>query len=690
MPIFAQQIEKIFAESYSCIYINYITKIKFLMRTKTIFNYVVAALFCCCVTGMVTSCQSLMDTGSADNPSTENMLKQGVWTEYDTALSASGKYTEEELEEMPAVGMMVEGDKAYFFTYSAEGADDLVEGKISYNKDAGTGVITFPAIKDSPVSGQTVNFTMVSDEVMEFELTYEGEKVTGSCAWLCRDLDNWGTGDESDWKELEPYYQAIAETAGPDASIDWSDSEAVTVEEVDEEGNIVEKEVTVTDLDKPLVWNTGASARGGTRMVSAIIEGVSAGLEIFTSLFEPDPMEEINAKLDAALGKLDNVLQNQQVMNAKLDKINERLVALAEKMKQQATIDIFNNRTQTYYNPLKLQNTAYFNSAFKLYNDNKSDLSKVKDDLGKYAKEWVGNNEEYMTLTWNYIEYLNTVLHSTYGTGMAAIYDGVTFDKYPWEHMGTGDRQTYRANDMIMIAKCLFMINLYAAYGGGSDIKKEGIYNNYNEQKPKLKEFCEFKVSNPDKFLVCQIPGAHFIMHKEIQKYDYRGKDVQIGDVVFKEAPNTRYEDDAVYRPKWHVAGSIKIENPKELKEKLIIKEEIQAIYKYFQSAVYPNAKEIYWYNMLIEGNNIAGGAVYSKRPEVSNGTNILLLATKDKRGMGMNSLGNAELTPMITCNIDQDTVNMGMVNNALFREAVWFDYYSQNDYYAAIVEKRF
>ena len=660
------------------------------MRTKTIFNYVVAALFCCCVTGMFTSCKSQDDTGSANNPIAVNKIRQGIWTEYDTALSASGKYTEEELEEMPAVGMMVEGDKAYFFTYSAEGADNLVEGKISYNKDAGTGVIAFPAIKDSPVSGQTVSFKMVSDELMEFELTYEGKKATGSCAWLCDNLDNWGTGDESDWKELEPYYQAIAETAGPDASIDWSGSATVTVQDVDEEGNIVEKEVTVTDLDKPLVWNTGASARGGTRMVSAIIEGISAGLEIFTSLFEPDPMEEINAKLDAVLGKLDNVLQNQQIMMAKLDEINGRLIEIAQRMKQQETVNIFNTRNADFYNKLKVQNTAYFNKAFELYNDNKSNLGSVKDKLGEYAKEWVGKNEEYINLTWNYIEYLNTVQHSSYGTGMAAIYDGVTFDKYPWEHMGIGDRQTYRANDMIMIAKCLFMINLYAAYGGGSDIKKEGIYNNYNEQKPKLKEFCEFKVSNPDKFLVCQIPGAHFIMHKEIQKYDYRGKDVQIGDLVLKEAPNTRYEDDVVYRPKWHVAGSIKIENPKELKEKLIIKEEIQAIYKYFQSAVYPNAKEIYWYNMLIEGNNIAGGAVYSKRPEVSNGTNILLLATKDKRGMGMNSLGNAELTPMITCNIDQDTVNMGMVNNALFREAVWFDYYSQNEYYAAIVEKRF
>lgn len=663
------------------------------MRTKTIFNYVVAALFCCCVTGMFTSCKSQDDTGSANNPIAVNKIRQGVWTEYDTALSASGKYTEEELEEMPAVGMMVEGDKAYFFTYSAEGADDLVEGKISYNKDAGTGVIAFPAIKDSPVSGQTVSFKMVSDELMEFELTYEGKKATGSCAWLCDNLDNWGTGDESDWKELEPYYQAIAETAGPDASIDWSDSEAVTVEEVDEEGNIVEKEVTVTDLDKPLVWNTGASARGGTRMVSAIIEGISAGLEIFTSLFEPDPMEEINAKLDAVLGKLDNVLQNQQVMMAQLNEINARLVKIAQMMKQQATVDIFNNRTQTYYNPLKVQNIAYFNKAFKLYNDNKSDLSKVKDDLGKYAKEWVGNNEEYINLTWNYIEYLNTVQHSSYGTGMAAIYDGVTFDKYPWEHLGTGDRQTYRANDMILIAKCLFMINLYAAYGGGSDIKKEGIYNNYNEQKPKLKEFCEFKVTNPNKFLVCQIPGAHFIMHKELQKYDFRGKEITTRNGVYRKSPDVqRFGPEVVYRPEWHVAGKIKIENPKELKEVLILQDEIQAISKYYQSAVYPNEKTFWWYNMLVEGNDIAGGAVYSQKP--SEGSSIsptLMLSSNKKHDMGMDYTTSPRFSPVMMKYNYRSTVDMGDILNSIFIETlVWKSYNSDNEYYAAIVEKRY
>ena len=617
-----------------------------------------------------------------DNPSSSEQeetvvapaqLKQGIWTEYDEALLTSGKYTEEQLAQIPTVGMEIKGDKGYFFTYTADDISEAVEGQINYDNKTGKGTITFPAIKDNPLSDQTVSFSMTTDETMEFEFTYEGQKTTGTCAWLCENLDNWSSDiTDEDWKELMTYYEQYDEKAGPDASIDWSDSE-------------------VEGLDEPLVWNEDALAPAGTRAIG-IGTVVSMGLKVLGSLFEEDPNEAINAKLDAVLGKLDQVLTNQQQMMAKVNELNGRLIAIAQKMKQTETVNILNNRNEKFYNPLKVCNTAYFDAAFKLYNDNKSDLSQVKTQLGNYAKTWVGNNEEYITLTWNYIEYLNTVQHSSYGTGMAAIYDGVTFDKYPWEHMGTGDRQNYRANDMFMIAKCLFMINLYAAYGGGSDIKKEGIYNNYNEQKPKLKEFCEFKVSNPNKFLVCQIPGAHFIMHKEIQKYDYRGKDVQIGqsEVFLKEAPNTRYEDDAVYRPKWHVAGSIKIENPKELKEKLIIKEEIQAIYKYFQSAVYPNAKEIYWYNMLIEGNNIAGGAVYSKRPEVSNGTNILLLATKDKRGMGMNSLGNAELTPMITCTIDHDTVNMGMVNNALFREAVWFDYYSQNEYYAAIVEKRF
>ena len=108
------------------------------------------------------------------------------------------------------------------------------------------------------------------------------------------------------------------------------------------------------------------------------------------------------------------------------------------------------------------------------------------------------------------------------------------------------------------------MITLYATYCNLDDIDKNAIYKNYNAYRPKLKEFCECKVTNPDEFLVCQIPGAHFVMHKELQKYNYKGKN--------NEAPHPAiFGQMAVYRPEWHEAGSIKIENPQELKEILIL-----------------------------------------------------------------------------------------------------------------------
>ena len=632
------------------------------MRTKTFFNYVVAALFCCCVTGMVTSCQSLMDTGSADNPSAENMLKQGVWTEHDTALSASGKYTEEELEEMPAVGMMVEGDKAYFFTYSAEGADDLVEGKISYNKDAGTGVIAFPAIKDSPVSGQTVSFKMVSDELMDFEFTYEGEKVTGSCAWLCRDLSNWGTeSDDAEWKELMAYYEGI-KAKGPDASIDWSDS-------------------SVEGLDEPLVWDDEvASTRANTR---AIFSAITTGLEIFGSLFEEDPNEEINAKLDAVLGKLDNVLQNQQVMNAKLDEINGRLIEIAQRMDKTEIVNMFNNRNEKYYNKLKVQNTKYFNDAYNAYKANKND-----PELANYAKAWVGKDEQYANLTWEYIEYLTTVEHTGYGKGLDRIYDGLVFDKYPWEHMGIGDRKNYRAYDLTMIAKCLFMISLYSTHGGLSDVEKEGLYNSYKGYKPQLKAFSEFKISDPDKFRVCQIKGAHFIMHKQLQEYNY-------GDTG-REAPDPRcYGSDAIYRPNWHAAGSIKISNPAEMKTKLIYKKEMDAMFGYFGSGME-------WTKLLIGGHEKAGGAVCAKK-QTDSAPILLLYNHENARQNGVSTYVKEKeydssvmlaprefLTILRMYSIASSAASYESYDIGELTDDHKWKHYTPRQFYAAIVEKRY
>jgi len=589
-------------------------------------------------------------------------LKQGIWTEYDEALLTSGKYTEEQLAQIPTVGMEIKGDKGYFFTYTADDISEAVEGQINYDNKTGKGTITFPAIKDNPLSDQTVSFSMTTDETMEFEFTYEGQKTTGTCAWLCENLDNWSSDiTDEDWKELMAYYEQYDEKAGPDASIDWSDSE-------------------VEGLDEPLVWNEDVLAPAGTRAIG-IGTVVSMGLKVLGSLFEEDPNEAINAKLDAVLGKLDQALVNQQQMMAKVNELNGRLIAIAQKMKQTETVNILNNRNEKFYNPLKVCNTAYFDAAFKLYNDNKSDLSQVKTQLGNYAKTWVGNNEEYITLTWNYIEYLKTVQHSSYGIGMDRIYDGLTFDKYPWEHLGTGDRLNYRAYDMFMITKCLFMINLYAAYGSGlSDIKKEGIYNNYNSYKPQLKQFCEFTVANPDEFRVCQIPGAHFVMHKEIQKYNFCGADKKSPIVT-----NYYRNEDVAYFPTWHEKGKIKIENPKELKSKLITTDEADAIFKYYA----PNNEKIWWTNMIVNGNT-AGGADYAQTPSYDEP--CLMLYDPQNR----NNVNGLHTGPLISKDRDFGpvmrrpninwTVRMGRTN--YFGER--WESYNNIDYYAAIVENRY
>ena len=628
-------------------------------------------------------------SGGGDNISAPAQLKQGIWTEYDEALLTSGKYTAEELAAMPTVGIKIEGDKGYFFTYTADDASEPVEGQISYDKSTGKGTITFPTIADSPLSDQKVNFTATTDETLEFELTYEGQKTTATCAWLCENLDNWNWEiTDEDWKELMAYYEQYAADAGPDASIDWSDSD-------------------VEGLAEPLVWDEDALAPAKTR---AIVIGtvISIGAQILGALFEeePDPSVEINKRLDIVTRRLDQVLGNQEKMMEQIDlqfnqmdqhfsKVNERLIAIANKMKHSDAVKIFNDRNSLYYNPLKVQNQSCFDDAYKLYNANKSDLSKVSTTLGEYGKEWVGNNEEYLKLTWQYIEYLTTVQHPDYGTGMDKIYDGLTFDKYPWEHLATADRLSYRSYDMFMITKCLFMICLYANYCDLSDIKKKGIYNNYDIYKDKFLKFSMFKATDPDKFRVCQIPGAHFVMHKELQKYNYKGKN--------NEAPHPAiFGQLAVYRPEWHEAGSITIENPIELKSKLIRWKEIFAMQKYFKSAVFPNIPDFGWYEMLVEGeeagNNLAGGAVYAKKP-TTQVPSLLLNEPEygdpnEVRCDGVRAAGwELNIGPVATAFWDNEwgmrNESMGQAKDPQNGKSLWMDY-RNNEYYAAIVEKRY
>ena len=589
-------------------------------------------------------------------------LKQGVWTEYDSLLVASGKYTAEELAEMPTVGMWIQGDKGYFFTYTAEDMSETVEGQISYNNNTGKGTITFPAIKGSPLSGQTVSFSMMADDVMQFDLAYEGQQTTGTCTWLCEDLDNWSSDiTDEDWLALMEYYKQYDANAGPDPTIDWTDSE-------------------VEGLDKPLPWDDNiAATRSTTSDDSSPVKKVE---DVFKTIFDikdkvgeiSDKIGDINDKLDELMEKVDQILENQKIMMRQLDEINNRLIAIANKMNQQEAVNIFNTRNSTYYNPLDAQNVQFFNDAFDFYNENKSNLSQEnKDKLGEYAKAWAGDGKKYVDLTWQYMKYITTVQHSTYGTGMDRIYDGLTFDKYPWEHLGIGDRQAYRAYDLTMIAKCLFMITLYATYGGLSDVEKEGLYNIYSSYTTKLLGFNEFSVSNPNKFLVCQIHGARFAMHKELQEYKYSG-----------DAPDPRrYGSDAIYMPRWHEAGKINISNPAEVREKLIPRFKMDAILKYYGTS---------WVNALIDGHQYSGGAVCTHKP---GSKPTLMLWNSDKNAKNgaevffdyFGKLRPVDWGPLRIYNVTWDHQTHDYIDiECLTDDYKWNEYDGPERFYAAIV----
>ena len=621
------------------------------MSINKIYQFFVAAILLCGANVMLTSCEDIL--GHWEKP-TSDLLKQGIWTEYDEALLTSGKYTAEELAEMPTVGMKIEGDKGYFFTYTADGASDPVEGQVSYNKSTGRGSITFPAIAGNPLSGQYVSFKMTTDETMEFEFTYEGQKTTGTCAWLCENLDNWSSDiTDDDWKELMSYYQTISADAGPDPSIDWG------------------------DLDEPLVWDDNKAA---TRAKDSDADPkVKTPENVFSSIFKPDPLGDINDKLDDLMEKIEQVLANQKKILEQLDNINKRLIAIANKLNQQETVNIFNTRNKDYYIPLDGPTVRFFDDAFDLYNKNKKSLSQEdKDKLGEYAKAWAGAGNKYVDLTWNYMKYLTTVQHSTYGTGMDRIYDGMTFDKYPWEHQGTGDRLNYRAYDLAMIAKCLFMISLYAQYGGLSDIEKEGLYKAYIKYTPQLLAFCEFKITNPDEFRVCQIPGAHFVMHRELQEYKYSS-----------DAPDPRrYGRDAIYMPRWHVGGKIKIENPELMKKKLIPRSKMDAILNYF--------KGYSWVNALIEGHDNSGGAGCTHKP--GSKATLLLLDSEKANNNGASFVQDyfGRLRPvdwglLRINNVTWDHQTHDYIDiECLTDDYTWDSYDGPELFYAAIVERHY
>lgn len=194
-----------------------------------------------------------------------------------------------------------------------------------------------------------------------------------------------------------------------------------------------------------------------------------------------------------------------------------------------------------------------------------------------------------------------------------------------------------------------------------------------------------FNVSNPDKFLVCQIPGAHFVMHKEIQKYNFCGNNNECPH------PNVYGGSNALYRPQWHEAGNVKIENPEELKSKLLRIKEAFALYDYYKGG----ATVLDWANMLVK----EGGAVYAKNPTTSNDYyKRLILFNPDYKSNGASLLSNGTtlgLCPSVgniwqTDLVYNSTLTMGTIHTLSSWIGKWIIYDTRLEYYAAIVAKRY
>ena len=169
-------------------------------------------------------------------------------------------------------------------------------------------------------------------------------------------------------------------------------------------------------------------------------------------------------------------------------------------------------------------------------------------------------------------------------------------------------------------------------------------------------------------------------MHKELQKYNYCGKN--------NKAPDVRDRFSA-YRPEWHEAGSIKIDNPKELEEKLIRDAESTAIHKYYQSLY--NKRVIWWHEILVDGDKMPAGAVYSKEPSGVKNNKPGLLVCLHSNGINESFSGvrmNWLLLDLEVCQSElMGHIWGGALDGYNYR---WEHYNSEKEYYAAIVENRY
>jgi hypothetical protein len=199
-------------------------------------------------------------------------------------------------------------------------------------------------------------------------------------------------------------------------------------------------------------------------------------------------------------------------------------------------------------------------------------------------------------------------------------------------------------------------------------------------------------------------------MHKQLQKYHYYQKNsTKVSGDLFLwngEVPHPDlYGRDAVYRPEWHEAGKIKIENPEELKSKLITTKEILAIYNYYSAVKgFFEKFEHLWMDMLVSKDNskISGGAEYPKKsvgalPPYWPRLLLIELDSQKNTTNGVRKNGNEiYIGPSVGAYWKPENIAEWHMGDAEIKngKASWIRHtyttYSGNLYYAAIVENRY
>ncbi len=195
----------------------------------------------------------------------------------------------------------------------------------------------------------------------------------------------------------------------------------------------------------------------------------------------------------------------------KMNVITEQLNAMTLLYKN-TTYEAKLNERSKYVSELTNYNAEYY---IRLSN------AETEEDVAKIITEWashtVSGNPVYVQGL-NFIDFLlNTVIEQrdTYN-----MYDLYTYNTTAWESEGYAIREALRASDIAVAAENLYLTQLY--YTLRTDLDENSKQQMLNNNIEKFNAFSEYikkrTVEHHDDKVICQIPGAHFVM--DAAKYD--------------------------------------------------------------------------------------------------------------------------------------------------------------------------